>query len=40
MVIHRIVPNLKVDDAGAGHDFHTDLVGLEEAFDLGWIASI
>jgi catechol 2,3-dioxygenase-like lactoylglutathione lyase family enzyme len=24
MVIHRIVPNLKVDDAGTGHDFYTN----------------
>jgi predicted enzyme related to lactoylglutathione lyase len=39
MVIHRIVPNLKVSDAGAGHEFYTEFLGLEKAFDLGWIAS-
>jgi predicted enzyme related to lactoylglutathione lyase len=38
-MIHRIVPNLKVCDAGAGHDFYVDFLGLEKAFDLGWIAS-
>jgi catechol 2,3-dioxygenase-like lactoylglutathione lyase family enzyme len=38
-MIHRIVPNLKVGDAGAGHDFYVDFLGLEKAFDLGWIAS-
>jgi predicted enzyme related to lactoylglutathione lyase len=38
-VIHRIVPNLNVDDAGAGHEFYTDFLGLEKAFDLGWVAS-
>jgi catechol 2,3-dioxygenase-like lactoylglutathione lyase family enzyme len=38
-VIHRIVPNLKVCDAGAGHDFYVDFLGLEKAFDLGWIVS-
>ena len=39
MTLHRIVPNLKVAGAGAGHDFYTDFLGLEKAFDLGWIAS-
>ncbi len=39
MVLHRIVPNLKVGDARAGHEFYTDFLGLEKAFDLGWIAS-
>jgi len=38
-MIHRIVPNLKVDDAGAGHDFYVDFLGLEKQFDLGWVAS-
>jgi hypothetical protein len=33
------VPNLKVGDAGAGHDFYVDFLGLEKEFDLGWIAS-
>jgi len=38
-VIHRIIPNLKVRDAGAGHEFYTDFLGLEKEFDLGWVAS-
>jgi catechol 2,3-dioxygenase-like lactoylglutathione lyase family enzyme len=38
-VIHRIIPNLNVRDAGAGHDFYVDFLGLEKQFDLGWIAS-
>ena len=38
-MIHRIVPNLNVPDAGAGHDFYVDFLGLEKAFDLGWVAS-
>jgi catechol 2,3-dioxygenase-like lactoylglutathione lyase family enzyme len=38
-VIHRIVPNLKVSDARAGHDFYEDFLGLEKEFDLGWVAS-
>ena len=38
-MIHRIVPNLKVLDAGAGHDFYVDFLGLEKQFDLGWVAS-
>ena len=39
MMIHRIIPNLKVRDPGAGHDFYVDFLGLEKQFDLGWIAS-
>lgn len=39
MLIHRIIPNLKVDDAAAGHAFYVELLGLQKAFDLGWIAS-
>ena len=39
MMIHRIIPNLKVRDSGAGHDFYVDFLGLEKQFDLGWIAS-
>ncbi len=38
MRLRRIVPNLKVD-AGAGHDFYVEFLGLEKQFDLGWIAS-
>ena len=38
-MIHRIVPNLKVRDAGAGHDFYVDFLGLKKEFDLGWVAS-
>jgi predicted enzyme related to lactoylglutathione lyase len=39
VVLHRIVPNLKVDDAGAGHAFYVEFLGLAKEFDLGWIAS-
>jgi len=39
MVIHRIIPNLNVADAQAGHEFYTELLGLEKEFDLGWIVS-
>ncbi len=39
MEIHRIVPNLTARDAGAGHDFYTEFLGLEKAFDLGWVAT-
>ena len=38
-MIHRIIPNLKVADAGAGHDFYVGFLGLQEEFDLGWVAS-
>jgi uncharacterized glyoxalase superfamily protein PhnB len=38
-MIFRIIPNLKVADAGAGHDFYTDYFGLKKQFDLGWVAS-
>lgn len=37
MTIHRIVPNLKVADAGAGHDFYERVLGLQKGFELGWI---
>jgi catechol 2,3-dioxygenase-like lactoylglutathione lyase family enzyme len=39
MMIKRIIPNLNVTDATAGHEFYTEFLGLEKAFDLGWIAS-
>ena len=39
MTAHRIVPNLTVADAGAGHDFDEGFLGLEKQFDLGWVAS-
>jgi catechol 2,3-dioxygenase-like lactoylglutathione lyase family enzyme len=38
-MIFRIIPNLKVADAGAGHDFYVDFLGLEKQFDLGWVVS-
>ena len=38
-MIHRIVPNLNIRDASAGHDFYVEFLGLEKAFDLGWVAS-
>jgi hypothetical protein len=39
MMIKRIIPNVSVTDAAAGHEFYTEFLGLEKAFDLGWIAS-
>ena len=39
MKLHRIVPNLKVDDASAGHAFYVEFLCLEKEFDLGWVAS-
>lgn len=39
MEIHRIVPNLAVDDATTGHDFYDGFLGLHKQFDLGWVAS-
>lgn len=38
-MIHRIIPNLNVSDAGGGHDFYVEFLGLEKQFDLGWVAS-
>jgi catechol 2,3-dioxygenase-like lactoylglutathione lyase family enzyme len=39
MMISRIVPNLNVTDASRGHEFYVNFLGLEKAFDLGWIAN-
>lgn len=39
MMVNRIVPNLNVTDAARGHEFYVDFLGLEKAFDLGWIAN-
>ncbi|MEO7195261.1 MAG: VOC family protein [Pseudonocardiaceae bacterium] len=39
MVIHRIVPNLNVTNAQTGHAFYETFLGLEKAFELGWIVS-
>ena len=39
MTIHRIVPNLNVDDATTGHDFYEDFLGLRKQIDLGWVAN-
>ena len=39
MILHRIVPNLNVDDATSGHDFYEEFLGLRKEFDLGWVAS-
>ncbi|MDT0276918.1 glyoxalase superfamily protein [Blastococcus goldschmidtiae] len=39
MDLHRIVPNLTVADPTTGHEFYEDFLGLEKAFDLGWVAS-
>jgi predicted enzyme related to lactoylglutathione lyase len=39
MHLHRIVPNLTVEDPTSGHDFYEGFLGLEEQFDLGWVVS-
>jgi uncharacterized glyoxalase superfamily protein PhnB len=39
MTLHRIIPNLNVDDATTGHDFYEEFLGLRKQFDMGWIAS-
>ena len=39
MMIKRIIPNVSVTGAAAGHEVYTEFLGLEKAFDLGWIAS-
>jgi hypothetical protein len=36
----RIVPNLNVRDASAGHDFYVDFSAWEKEFDLGWITCL
>jgi len=39
VTVHRIVPNLDVSDTRIGREFYRDLLGLREAFDLGWIVN-
>ena len=39
MTVRRIIPNLNVDDARAGHDFYEEFLGLQKDIDMGWIAS-
>jgi predicted enzyme related to lactoylglutathione lyase len=39
MSVRRIIPNLNVDDASAGHEFYEDFLGLRKDIDMGWIAS-
>jgi predicted enzyme related to lactoylglutathione lyase len=39
VILHRIIPNLAVDDATTGHDFYEGFLGLRKEFDLGWVAS-
>jgi uncharacterized glyoxalase superfamily protein PhnB len=38
-MIRRIVPNLTVDDAAAGHEFYEEFLGLRKQFELGWITA-
>ena len=37
MAVNRLVPNLPATDTHVGRDFYADFLGLESAFDLGWI---
>ncbi|HEY2221459.1 VOC family protein [Actinomycetospora sp.] len=39
MSVRRIIPNLNVDDAAAGHEFYEEFLGLAKDLDMGWIAS-
>ena len=38
MRVTRITANLSVDDVDAARSFYTDFLGLDVAFDLGWVA--
>ncbi|MDQ3989005.1 MAG: glyoxalase [Actinomycetota bacterium] len=39
MTVQRIVPNVPVAEPRAGDGFYRGFLGLEPAFDLGWIVS-
>jgi uncharacterized glyoxalase superfamily protein PhnB len=40
MGVRRIVPNLYEADPGAARAFYGELLGLETAMDLGWVATL
>ena len=40
MIVKRIVPNLVVSDLARAKTFYKDVLGLELAMDLGWIATM
>jgi catechol 2,3-dioxygenase-like lactoylglutathione lyase family enzyme len=39
MTVRRIVPDVHTRDAAASRAFYTELLGLQLAMDLGWIAT-
>lgn len=39
MTVRRIVPDLHADDPAAAEAFYRDVLGLEKAMDLGWVAN-
>lgn len=39
MTVHRIVPNLHTPDPAASRAFYEQVLGLEQAMDMGWIAT-
>jgi catechol 2,3-dioxygenase-like lactoylglutathione lyase family enzyme len=39
MIVKRIVPNIAADDVSRARVFYADILGLQTAMDLGWIAT-
>lgn len=39
MGVRRVMPDLHVEDAQAGHAFYAQVLGLEPVMDLGWIVT-
>jgi predicted enzyme related to lactoylglutathione lyase len=37
-MIRRVVPDLQADDPTAGRAFYEDVLGMELAMDMGWVA--
>jgi predicted enzyme related to lactoylglutathione lyase len=37
-MIRRVVPDLQADDPTAGRAFYADVLGMELAMDMGWVA--
>jgi len=40
MLVRRIVPNFESFDLRGSVEFYSDLLGLEQVMDLGWIATL
>ena len=39
MTVRRIVPDLHAEDPASAEAFYRDVLGLEKAMDLGWVAN-